>query len=424
MNDISAEAVAGTLGKLLDPANRHDPYPLYASIQQSGPAWLEPLSAFVVAGFSDCEALLRDPRLSAEREGDDRKRWEQLLAPDVPSSVLQPWFLSLDPPDHTRLRRLVAKSFTARSVARLESYVFELADNLLDAVAERGTTSMDVVAELARPLPTTVICHMLGVPLADEPLFRGWSDRLIVLVDGFDMEPPPADRLPDWLSALTELHRYIDDLITTRRRSSGDDLISDLLAAEEEGDVLGHDELISTVVLLLVAGHETTVNLIANGILAVLRQPELLNDLRERPELAPAVVEETLRHDPPVQLTARLLKEDTELCGHTVPRGAMVNLLLAAAQRDPAVFIEPNLFDPGRPDSRHLAFGSGPHFCLGAPLARLEGAAAFQRFAERVVNPILVQDPPPYRPHVNLRGPEALVVRFTKILPRLATRGY
>ncbi|RDI49810.1 cytochrome P450 [Nocardia mexicana] len=419
MKDTSA--VAAALGELLDPANRHDPYPLYARIQRAGPIWLESLSAFLVPGFSDCEALLRDPRLSAERGAGERERLQQLLPPDAPSSVLQPWFLSLDPPDHTRLRRLVSKSFTARTVTRLESSVIELADDLLDAVADRGA-SMDVVSELARPLPTTVICRLLGVPLADEPLFRGWSDRLIRLIDGFDLDQSPAGVAPDWLCALTDMHRYIRDLIAARRRDPGDDLISELSTAEHGSDVLGHDELVSTVVLLLVAGHETTVNLIANGILALLRRPGLLTGLRDRPELAPALVEETLRYDPPVQLTARVLKEDTELCGHSVPRGAMVNLLLAAAQRDPSAFSEPNLFDPGRPDSRHLAFGGGPHFCLGAPLARLEGRTVFRRFAERVVDPVLMQDPPPYRPHVNLRGPEALPVRFSKILPRSQDR--
>ncbi|WP_280385515.1 cytochrome P450 [Nocardia wallacei] len=415
MEISSTDAVADALGELLDPANRHDPYPLYARIHRAGPTWLEPLSAFIVPGFSDCEALLRDPRLSAERGTADRAWIEQMLPPDAPPSVLRPWFLSLDPPDHTRLRRLVSASFTAQRVRRLEADIAELTDDLLDAVAGRGATTMDVVADLARPLPITMICRMLGVPVDDEPLFRGWSERLIRLIDGFDTEPARSDGPPDWLCALTDMHRYIRDLIATRRRSPGDDLISELSAAQHDADALSHDELVSTVVLLLVAGHETTVNLIANGILALLRTPRLLTELREHPELAPAVVEETLRYDPPVQLTARILKQDTALCGHTVPEGAMVNLLLAAAQRDPSAFTAPDLFDPHRRDSRHLAFGGGPHFCLGAPLARLEGRIAFRRFAERVTDPIGVQDPPPYRPHVNLRGPESLIVRYTEI---------
>jgi cytochrome P450 len=210
---------------------------------------------------------------------------------------------------------------------------------------------------------------------------------------------------------VVEMHRYVNDLIADRRaRPGGEDLISALVAAEEGGDQLSHDELVSSIVLLLVAGHETTVNLIAGGVLALLRHPEHLVALRADPALAPAVVEEVLRYDPPVQLTARVATEELCIDDLVVPAGGMVILLLAAAHRDPDANPDPDRFDPRRTERRHLGFGFGAHFCLGAPLARLEGRIALSRFAQRVRAAKLTVDPPPYREHVNLRGPRALPV--------------
>ncbi|MFC0106049.1 cytochrome P450 [Kibdelosporangium aridum] len=403
------------LRALLDPASRPDPYPLYARLRDAGPTWVESVSALVVARYADCDALLRDPRLSAERGRDQLKHMARVLPADAPSSVLQPWFLSLDPPDHTRLRRLVSKAFTARSVARMESSIAVLTDELLDAAADR--THMDVVADLAYPLPMTVICRLLGVPMADEPLFRDWSARLTRLIDGFDARMTSDDTMPGWLHASVEMHRYVSGLVDARRSDPGDDLISELLAIRHEGDTLTHDELISTVVLLLVAGHETTVNLIANSVLALLRCPDRLSALRDDPTTAPALVEETLRFDPPVQLTARVVSEDAEICGVPLSRGSFVYLMLAAAHRDPSQFDRPDVFDPNRTDLTHLAFGLGPHFCLGAPLARLEARIALTRFAQRVIDPAASQDPPPYREHLNLRGPRALPLTHSGIRP-------
>jgi cytochrome P450 len=411
----TSQTVIHTLGELFDPTNRANPYPLYARLRAAGPTWVEPMSAVVVPGYRDCAALLRDPRLSAERGRRRQEENARVLPPDAPSSVLQPWFLSLDPPDHTRLRRLVSKAFTAQTVARMESAIAELTDDLLDAT---GPDRMDVIANLAYPLPMTVICRLLGVPVSDESRFRAWSARLTRLIDGIDFSPAASGVMPDWLAATVDIHRDIGDLIDQRRRDPRDDLISELLAVEHEGAGLTRDELVSTIVLLLVAGHETTVNLIANGVLALLRHPEHLAALRDDPDTAPAFVEEVLRYDPPVQLTARILNEDTDVCGVPVTKGAFVYLLLAAAQRDPDQFDQPDRFDPARQDGKHLAFGLGPHFCLGAPLARLEARLALTHFARRVINPAAEQDPPPYREHVNLRGPRSVTLVHSGIRAR------
>ncbi|QYN36467.1 cytochrome P450 [Pseudonocardia sp. DSM 110487] len=395
---------------MLDPASRADPYPIYARLRGLGPVWIEEMATAIVSGYGDCERLLRDPRLSAERW---RRTGSVLDAvqvpPDAPSSVRQPWFLSQDPPDHTRLRRLASRTFTARAVARMEPTIVELVDELLDRTA--GRDSLDVLADFAYPLPVTVICRMLGVPLADEPLFRTWSAQLTRFLDGFTQTDAVPGVTPDWVVGLVEMHRYVNDLVADRRaQPGGEDLISALLAAEDGGDALTHDELVSTVVLLLVAGHETTVNLIAAGVLALLRHPEQLAALRADPGLAPAVVEEVLRYDPPVQLTARVTTEDMRIGEVVVPERSMVILLLAAAHRDPDANPDPDRFDPHRAEIRHLGFGFGPHFCLGAPLARLEGRIALSRLAQCVREPKLVLDPPPYREHVNLRGPRELPV--------------
>ncbi len=396
---------ARALAQLMAPATRPDPYPVYARFGEIGPTRLDAANVLIVPGYQDCEALLRDPRLSARKRSG---QWEDVargFPGDVPSSVLQPWFLSLDPPDHTRLRRLVSTAFTARIVTKLGTFITELTDELLDGAV--GTEHWDVVGGLSYPLPITVICRMLGVPVEDEPLFHTWSTRLARVFDGATAGQAGDDGVPDWFTGMVEIHRYLEEFVRDKRKRPGDDLISQLIAAESEGDRLTTDELVSTAVLLLVAGHETTVNLISNGVLAMLRHG-YVDALRSDPALVPPFIEETLRHDPPVQMTARLVVEDTEICGVPVEEGDVVYLLLAAAQRDPRVFVDPDRFDPGRADARHLAFGLGPHYCLGAPLARLEARIALTRFAERMVAPELVQDPPPYREHVNLRGPRAV----------------
>ncbi|GII05158.1 cytochrome P450 [Planobispora takensis] len=394
------------IGALIEPAARPDPYPVYARIRDLGPAMLDlpvwETPGAVISSYRECEAVLRDPRMSSQR-GRDR-RLAELMPPGAPSSVGQRWFLSLDPPDHTRLRRLVSAAFTARRIARLSGRIGELVDGLLDRAAERDRP-FDIVEDLAYPLPMTVICETLGVPAADHEQVREWSSRLTRLIDGFGAGPSEES-----LNGLLALNVYLNELIASRQADPGDDLVSELIAVREGGDSLSHDELVSIVALLLVAGHETTVNLIANGALALLRHPAHFAALRENPALAEAVVEETLRYDPPVHITARVTTEDVELPGVRLRRGATVVLLLAAAHRDPAEAENPDVFDPHRPEIKHLAFGLGPHFCLGAPLARLEARLALTRLTRRLPEPALLQDPPPYRDHVNLRGPLSITV--------------
>jgi cytochrome P450 len=403
-------AGAELFGRLFDPVHRQDPYPVYAEIRRRGPMLVDDHTpAVVVAGYPDCEALLRDPRLSAERWRHASSTMDDEDIPwDAPSSLWQPSFLSLDPPDHSRMRRLVARAFSPRTVARLQSDITRLVDDLLDRAA-RGEP-FDVVESLAYPLPVAVICQLLGVPVADEHLFHRWSSQLARFVDGLALAATGSDAKVGWLPGMIEMLRYTEDLVAARRRQPQDDLISALLAIEEDGDKLTRDELVSTIVLLLVTGHETVVNLIGNSVLALLRHPEHLDRVRADPATVPAVLEETMRYDAPVQLTARVLREPARIGAHQLGTGDLVFLLIAAANRDPAANPEPDRFDPRRAEIRHLAFGLGPHYCLGAPLAKLQGGIAVTRFVQRLTGPELVLDPPPYRESVNLHGPSTLPV--------------
>lgn len=408
-------ADAELFARLLDPAVRHDPYPVYALIRDLGPLWIEHMPAAVVAGYADCEALLRDPRLSAERwryagstVAEDDIPW------DAPVSLYQPSFLSLDPPDHTRMRRLVAKAFNATAVAKMETEVASLVSHFLDQAAE--TDTFDVVRGLAYPLPVTVICRLLGVPVADEHLFHSWSVQLTRFVDGLALAAAASETETDWLPGMIEMHRYVEELVALRRARPRDDLISELLAIEDAGDTLSEEELASTIVLLLVTGHETTVNLIGNGVLALLRHREHWDRLREDPSTVAAVLEEVLRYDPPVQMAARVATQSIRLGDREVGAGDLVFLLIAAAHRDPAANPDPDRFDPRRTSIRHLAFGLGPHYCIGAPLAKLQGRLVFTELARRLVEPALAQDPPPYRENLNLHVPSSLPLTHRGLL--------
>lgn len=420
MKGVTA-AQATDLLALLDQDIRHDPYPLYARLRAQAPLRLESAPVVVLASHADCTAMLRHPRASVDRGRATlpvgRAALRNWMPADAPSSLDQPSFLFRDPPDHTRLRRLVSKAFTARVVQRLEPRIAELVDGALDRAAEAG--SLDVVADLAYPLPVTVICELLGVPLEDEPRFRRWSGLLVQSLDPvFAITGQRSEHLAEQLEAAVEVHRYFNDLVAERRAGSGDDLLSNLLQVRDAGDELSTDELIATCVLLLLAGHETTVNLISGGALALLRNPAALDALRADPGLGAAVVEEALRYDPPVQLLVRVAGEPMRLSGLDIAQGDIVLMLLAAAERDPAAYENPDRFDPWREPPRHLAFGLGTHFCLGAPLARLEARLALTRLAQRVSAPRLVADPPPYKPNATLRGPSAMPLEFDSLCGR------
>jgi len=397
------------LAELADPANLPDPYPVLAGLREASP-FAELDGAFVIVGrHADCSAVLRHPNASSERD-------KSLLAAGSPRRRRdRPSFLSLDPPNHTRLRRLVSKAFTPRTVARLEPRIRAITSDLLTAAAAAG--QMEVVSQLAYPLPVRIISELLGVPVEDHPRFAGWSARLAhSLQPDFGLDQAAAIAKAEAAAvASDEFADYFRELIAIRRARPADDLLSEMIAAEDNGERLTEDELIATCVLLLVAGHETTVGLISNAILALLRHPDQLALLRQDPGLAAGAVEETLRYDAPVQMTARVARGGMQIGPVAAPDGALVLLLLAATGRDPLVFDEPDTFDIRRGAISHLAFAAGSHFCLGAPLARLEATIALESFARRIQRPRLNVASLDYKPNLNLRGPDRLVVEFRSI---------
>jgi cytochrome P450 len=391
--------------QLLDPAIRADPYPLCAQFRDRGPLQLPDASFTLFSTYRECDEVLRHPLSSSDQErstiGKQRVRAEGPQGVHGP-----PGFLFLDPPDHTRLRRLVSKAFAPKVVNALQPEISALVDELLDPIAEQGR--FDVVEEFAYPLPVAVICRLLGVPLEDEPQFSHASALLAQSLDPFGaLTGARADKLNDWLEAGAWLREYLRGLITRRRSRPGEDLISGLVAVEESGDQLTEDEIISTCVLLLVAGHETTVNLIGNAMLAMLRDPRQWGALAADAGRVSAVIEETLRYDPPVQLLGRIAAADMTIADVELAEGDVMMLLLAAAHRDPAEFDRPDVFDPDRKSLRHLGFGRGAHYCLGAPLARLEAGVALSAVTRRFPHPRLDSEPQ-YKANVTLRGLSAL----------------
>lgn len=397
-----------------DPEFRRDPVPSYRRLREEDPTHYSPLGVWVLTRYADCLAVLRHPHASSDARNSSSFQdfFENMNGEDAEALAdmrrLRP-FLFMDPPDHTRLRGLVAKAFTPRVVEGLRPRVQELVDELLDAVAERG--DMELIEDLAYPLPVRVISEMLGVPAEDHETFKGWSRELARSLDPDFMVP--ADVLERRRQAVLAFHDYFRGLIAERRARPSGDLLSALIAAEDEGHRLTEDEVLSTCTLLLVAGHETTVNLIGNGMLALLRHPDELARLRNDPSLARSGVEELLRYDPPVTMTARIAMEDIEVGGITVEAGAQVILLLGAANRDPAQFHDPDRLDLARPDNHHVAFGHGIHFCLGAPLARVEGQIAFTEVARRIPDLELAADEPEYKENIVLRGLASLPLQFT-----------
>ena len=393
--------------ELLDPANRADPYPAYEQIREHGPLQLPDMNLTVFSSYADCDDVLRHPSSASDRLKSTAAQRE-IAAGAQPRRFGPPGFLFLDPPDHTRLRRLVSKAFVPKVVKALEPDINALVDSLLDEVAAAG--HFEVIADLAYPLPVAVICRLLGVPLEDEPKFSHASALLAQALDPVMTFTGEAhDTVDEIVEAGLWLRGYLRELIARRRSEPGEDLMSGLIHVEESGDQLTEEEIIATCNLLLIAGHETTVNLIANAILAMLREPSQWKSLAASPQRVSAVVEETLRFDPPVQLMGRIAADDMAIGGVTVPKGDVMMLLLAAAHHDPLAFDRPGEFDPDRDNIRHLGFGKGPHFCLGAPLARLEAAVALTKVTARFPHARLAGEPV-YKPNLTLRGMASLEV--------------
>jgi cytochrome P450 len=397
---------------LFDPSFKADPYPTYAKLRSSAPVYRAALpdgrGVWLITRYDDVLAVLKDQRFVKDWRG--ALTPEQLAqVPPIPE-VMKPLsqnMLDTDPPDHERLRALVSKAFTPRLIERLRPRVQAISDGLLDAVQDRG--EMDLIDDYAFPLPITVIAELLGVPAEDRNNFREWSDAA---VSGNASQEYMEQILIPHMQAFTD---YLRALFEEKRSNPKDDLVSALVRAEEAGDRLSEDELLGMVFLLLVAGHETTVNLIGNGVLALLQHPDQLRKLKEDPSLIKPAVEELLRYDGPVETsTERFAREDVEIGGQVIPRGEMVLVVLAAADHDPERFSDPDELDITRTDNRHLAFGKGIHHCLGAPLARMEGQIAISTLLRRMPNLRLKGSPESlsWRPGMILRGLRGLPVEF------------
>jgi cytochrome P450 len=369
--------------KLAAPDFFLDPYPVYRELRESAPVfWSEVLHSWVLTRFADIIATLREPRLFSSAG-----RMTALLD-QLPSHIRQEmrmvddhYALTLpfmNPPDHTRVRALVNKSFNTQIVERMRPQIRALVDELLDQALARDR--FDVIWDLAYPLPVTVISALLGVPTADRDQFKRWTYEIFAI---FSSGRAVEETTKIGKQSLIEARDYLRDLIAERRRQPQDDLISQLIAAEEQGQRLTGEEMLANCVTLYVAGHETTTGLIGNGVVALLRHPEQLAKLRNDPTLIGPAVEEFLRYDGSLQRNWRLATEDIEIGGKKIRKGEMVSQMLGSANRDPAQFTAPDCLDITRRENRHLGFGYGLHFCVGAPLARIETQIAVQTLIQR-----------------------------------------
>jgi len=404
--------------EVLDPGNRADPYPIYAWFRRN-PVTRQRDGAYVVSTHAAIRSLIFDPRLSSQdlppsrrpRTGNPLRDWILNPIKNRVANGHRP-LIFRDPPDHDTLRGFVMKEFTIHRVNGLHQRVVSHVDKLIEAC--RGRDKVCLVEDLSYPLPVAIICELLGVPEKDEPQFHDWATRLATALE------PDARRDEDTrrvtVTTFDAIAAYMRGLIREKRRHPADDMLSGLAAHGGRGSAaMGDIDLISTAILLLVAGHETTVNLITNSMLTLLRHPEELRKLKADPERAPRVIEEMLRYEPPVHFRTRKALGAIAVAGTTIPPGSSVVLLFAAGNRDPARFEQPDRFDPDRTDNQHFGFGGGLHYCVGAPLARIEAEIALVTLCRRLIAPRLLDDPPPYRPGASLRGPQHLGIAIAGI---------
>ena len=404
-----------TLGNVSDaiddpfaPEYRADPHPIYHQLRAKTPVrFFKDSDSFLCTRWDDCNAVLGDASFSsnpasARREvpGDSTSLRDQLAATGDVNTLL-----FLDPPDHTRIRRVFHRLFTPRAVERLRHHAESIVDQRLDQLVEAET--FDVVHDFGFHLPVTIISELVGVPEADREMLGPWSAEASRSLDGDLLSP---EELEVCMMAFMQLLNYFNGLIEERSAHRGDDLLSHLLTLREEGEVLSDEELRANIILLFVAGHETTTNLIGNGVWALLKHRDQWERLVADPGLAPSAVEEILRFDGPVHLTGRIAMADTDVGGVRVEPGQSVTTLLAAANRDPDVFPDPDRFDIGRTENHHLTFSHGAHYCLGASLARLEGQVALEALVRRAPDVEVIAEPR-YREHFILRGLEELQVQ-------------
>lgn len=397
-----------SLYHLLDPEVLADPYPLYHRLRNEAPVHWDPfLHAWVVTRYNDVIHVLH--HFSANRTPTPEQLSTMGLAALNPiAEVMVRQMLFLDPPDHTRLRVLASAAFTVRRVERLRSHIQEIMDDLLDRVAPKAT--MDLIADFASPAPAIVTAELLGVPIADHDQLKQWSADFAEMLGNFQHNP---DRFPKILRSVKDMSSYFRAAMLEQRLKPQDGLVSAMMAANVDGAKLTEDEIIANLIVTMVGGQETTTNLIGNGMLTLLRNPEVVERLRADGSLIPAAVEELLRYESPSQHTARLAPEDVELGGKQIRKRQAVIAVMGAANRDPERFPEPDRLDIERKDNRHVAFGWAAHFCFGAHLARLEGQIAFTTLLRRLPNLALDNATPlRWRDNLGLRGLTALPVRF------------
>jgi len=388
-----------------------NPYPTYARMHEEGPLHYVDVGSkwavWAIFSHADCSAIAKDPRLSA-------KRAQQMLLPLPFSShaefselarMLGLWLIFMDPPEHTRLRKLMNKGFSPAAIEGLRPQVEAIVDQMLGSL--RHGSEIDLMREFANPMPVRIISAMLGVPQELHETFVNWSRAIAVFRGSPDRTVEQARAAQDALVQMTEFFRKT---VAERRRNKGNDLISLLIDIEEDGEVLTEEELYAQCIALLFAGHETTRNLIGNGMYTLLQHPQETTELREKPEIIRTAVEEILRYESPVQFTARVLKEEIEVCGQRIPAKWSILCMLGAANRDPKQFKEPNRLNLKRLNNQHLAFSAGPHFCIGSQLARLEGQIAILKLVQRFPEMKLTGPKPEWAATFGFRGLKGLPV--------------
>jgi cytochrome P450 len=406
----AADEASLSLYHLLDPDVLANPYPLYRRLRTEAPVHWDPyLHAWVVTRYEDVATVLR--RFSADRTPGP-EYFEALGVPEVGpvAKVMIKQMLFLDAPAHTRLRRLAGAAFQPVHVAKLREHIQDIADRLIDDIQARGSGRMDMLADFAEPLPAMVTTELLGVPVEDHVKLKDWSVTFAGMLGNFQHNP---DLLGGVLEAVENLSAYFHDAIREQRRHPRNGLVSAFLASEVDGDRLSDEEVAANCVVTMVGGLETTTNLIGNGMLTLLRSPADLERLRDEPEVLPSAVEELLRYESPSQHTARIARDDVVLGGQQIRKGQAVIAVMAAGNRDPERFPDPDRLDIERPDNRHLAFGWAAHFCFGAPLARLEAEISFRSILTRIADLRLIDEPLVWRENLGLRGLKALPLTFT-----------
>jgi cytochrome P450 len=401
-----------SLYHLLDPEVLDDPYPLYRRLREHDPVYWDPyLHAWIVTRYEDVITVLQ--RFSAQR-APSPEHFAALGAPEVGpiAKVMVRQMLFLDAPAHTRLRKLAGGAFVPARVRVLREHIQAIATRLVNDIQARGDGRMDLLADFAEPLPAIVTAELLGVPVEDHLQLKNWSVTFAEMLGNFQHNP---DRLGGVLRAVECLSAYFQDRINEQRKTPREGLINTFMTAEVDGDRLSDEEIVANCIVTMVGGLETTTNLITNGILSLLRYPEEMARLRADLDIMPAAVEELLRYESPSQHTARLAPDDVTLGGKQIKKRQAVIAVMAAGNRDPERFADPDRLDFARPDNRHLAFGWGAHFCFGAPLARLEGQISFDTLLRRFPELQMTDAPLVWRENLGLRGLKSFPLTYTRI---------